>query len=369
MIPRRVTKDRKLSWRARVGYLSVATLLFAPACADIWGFDDLGNTAGGGSGGSTMMIQIGVGGASGGAGTGGSGVGGTGEPAGSGGRSGDGVGGVGAGGSAGPEGTGGVRGTGGASGVGGAIGVGGMTAVPGTGGVRGVGGTPGTGGSPGTGGKGTGGMGTGGMGTGGMGTGGAAGCGPTTCASGCCAAGRCITARTALQCGTNGAACAACGGCQLCSAAGACAIDPASNWIVRCGSAQLTVAPPTGATWDPAGVAGDGTAPDPFCQFEKPSGVLDATTGAATRTVNDSFTATWNQTVTAGNTTITAAELMSANVNAWRVWVGDTEFNGRATLACEVHPPLQAATLVGGQLTVTNLANCVSFSMALVCQP
>ncbi len=138
---------------------------------------------------------------------------------------------------------------------------------------------------------------------------------------------------------------------------------------MRCASAQLTVTPPTGTTWDPAGVAGDGTAPDPFCQFEKPAGVIDATTGAATRTINDSFTATWNQTVTAANTTITAADLMSPNAATWRVWVGDSEFNGRGTLACQVSPPLQAATLVAGQLTVTNVQNCVSFSLTLVCQP
>jgi hypothetical protein len=201
------------------------------------------------------------------------------------------------------------------------------------------------------------------------GTGGAAGCGPSTCQNGCCAAGRCITATTAQQCGTRGAVCTACGGCQLCAADGACAVDPASNWQVVCGSAQLTVAPPTGTTWDPAGVAGDGTAPDPFCQFEKPAGTIDNATGAATRTINDSFTATWNQVVTAGNTTITAAELMSTDTNAWRVWVGDSEFNGRGTLACQVRPPLQAAALLGGQLTATNLANCVSFTVTLVCRP
>ena len=161
----------------------------------------------------------------------------------------------------------------------------------------------------------------------------------------------------------------ACGACQLCGADGACTVDPASNWQVVCASAQLTTAPPTGATWDPAGVAGDGTAPDPFCQFEEPAGVIDATTGAATRTINDTFTATWNQVVTAGNTTITAAQLMSTDMNAWRVWVGDSEFNGRGTLACQVRPPLQAAALLGGQLTVANVQNCVSFTVNLVCRP
>ena len=97
--------------------------------------------------------------------------------------------------------------------------------------------------------------------------------------------------------------------------------------------------------------------------------MIDPATGAATRTVNDSFTATWNQTVTAGTTTITAADLMSANTNTWRVWVGDSEFNGRGTLACEVRPPLQASALLAGQSTAMNLQSCVSFTVTLVCQP
>ena len=104
-------------------------------------------------------------------------------------------------------------------------------------------------------------------------------------------------------------------------------------------------------------------------QFELPSGIIDANTGAATRTDNDSFTASWNQTVTAGNSTITAADLMSASANTWRVWVGDSEFNGRAPLACEVHPPLQASTLIDGQLTIMNVQNCVSLTLILGCQP
>jgi hypothetical protein len=238
-----------------------------------------------------------------------------------------------------------MTGTGGAT----VTGTGGAAGARGTGGVSGTGGLAGTGGA--------------------TGAGGAPACGPTNCANGCCAGTRCVTATSATQCGTNGGACAACGGCQLCGTNGACAVNPASNWMIQCGSAVLTTAPPTGTTWDPAGVAGDGTAPDPFCQFEKPARVIDANTGAATRTINDSFTATWNQTVTAGNTTITAADLMSASPDTWRVWVGDSEFNGLAPLACEVRPPLQASALIDGRLTVANVQNCVSLTLTLVCRP
>ena len=352
-------------------WLGVAALLGWAACADIWGFDELHNSQDAGAGGAPVIGS--EGGAGGLAGLGG----GAGVDA-SGGTAGQGPGGIGGtpltdAGSDGRDapGVGGQTGTGGArmidAGSDGrdAPGVGGRTAsggAPGTGGINGVGGAPGLGGRIGTGGA----PGAGGI----SGAGGApVVCGPSNCATGCCAAGRCITATSALQCGTGGGACMACGGCQICGANGACAISPTSNWAVRCASAQLTLLPPTGVTWDPAGVVGDGPAPDPFCQFERPAGVIDAATGAATRNVLDSFTAIWNQTVTPANAPVTAADLMSANTDAWRVWVGDTEFNGRGTLACQVRPPLQASALINGQLTVTNVQNCVSLTLTLVCQP
>jgi hypothetical protein len=371
-----------------------ASLCCLSACANIWGFDDLRTAPD--SGGVNVI-------APGGAGGGPAGTGGITTAGGAGGVIGDGAGGQGGSGKLGTGGSGGASrpdagvdaspdatdsglgghiGTGGTSGTGGVIGVGGTSGFggrTGTGGVIGVGGTSGVGGRVGTGGMtGTGGargvggaIGTGGArGVGGaMGTGGAPACGPTTCATGCCAAGRCITPTTAQQCGTRGAACVACGGCQQCGASGVCELSPTSKWVVQCASAQLTVLPPTGLTWDPAGVAGDGTAPDPFCQLERPSGVIDTTTGVVTRNVLDSFSATWNQTVTPASNPMTAAELMSADAATWRVWVGDNEFNGRGALACEVHPPLPASALVNGQFTVANLKNCVSFSMTLICQP
>lgn len=362
-------------WPTAIGYMALAVVLGTFGCADIWGFDELKNSSGGGSGGSTMIIQIGSGGTTGEIGTGGSGIGGAGAPGAGGGASSGGAGGRGTGGAAGAAGTGGVRGGGGASGMGGVTGAGGAAGMAGAGGVRGIGGAAGVGGAAGGAAPGVGGaIGTGGgPGAGGAvgagGTGGAASCGPSNCTNGCCAAGSCITATTAQQCGARGSVCTVCGGCQACGPGGACAIDPASNWMVRCASAALTTAPPTGATWDPAGVAGDGPAPDPFCQFERPAGVIDSATGAATRTINDSFTATWNQTVTAGTSTITAADLMSANAATWRVWVGDSEFTGRGTLACEVRPPLPATALLNGQLTVANVQNCVSLTLTLVCRP
>jgi hypothetical protein len=321
---------------------SAATLLCASACANIWGFDNLQDSVGGGGGAGVIAPASGGGGAAeatlGGApptaadATAGGGQDGSDNSAGQGGS-----------------------GTSDASGGATDATSGGMIDVAGTGGSSDGLGGPAESSSAGVGGAGDGAV--------------APGCGPSNCANGCCAGDRCITVTSAQQCGRGGGACSVCGGCQLCGPNGACTIDPASNWIVRCGSAELTVAPPTGATWDPDGNGGDGPEPDPFCQFELPSGIIDSNTGAATRTVNDSFAATWNQTITAGDSTITAADLMSASANNWRVWVGDSEFNGRAPLACEVHPPLQASALIDGQLTIMNVQNCVSLTLTLVCQP
>jgi hypothetical protein len=352
---RRNKRDRS-SWSGAAG-LGLAAILCVSSCADFWGFEDLRNSVDGGArgdggvifigGSGGRMSEIGSGGGSGGLGIGGGGMG------------------LGGGGT--PRGSGGLSGSGGASRTGGAPATGGATSMGGAGGLGGfqtTGGRSGTGGAGGRGGA----TATGGV-AGAMGSGGSGGCSPSNCSKGCCAMGRCVTATSAQQCGTGGGLCTACGGCQLCGPNGACMVDPTSNWIVRCASAELTVAPATGSTWDPIGVAGDGPEPDPFCQFEKPAGVIDNNTGAATRTVADSFTATWNQTVTAANTTITADELMSANADSWRVWVGDSELNGRGTLACQVRPPLQASTLVDGQLTITNVQNCVSLSLTFICQP
>jgi hypothetical protein len=67
--------------------------------------------------------------------------------------------------------------------------------------------------------------------------------------------------------------------------------------------------------------------------------------------------------------TISAQDLMSTNPNDWLIWVGDDEFNGMGTLACEIQPPMQQSWLMNGGFTVQNVANCVSVTIGLTCQP
>src|SRR6185312_6712516 len=270
---------------------------------------------------------------------------------------------------------GGTTGTGGATASGGATGTGG---APATGGAMGTGGMTDTGGAIGTGGiLGTGGViGTGGLlGTGGVtGTGGISPppCGPGNC-SGCCSStGQCIHSTSARQCGNNGAACVACGGCQMCGN-GACAINPSSQWTIVAQSATVNMTAPGGGTWDP--VKGDegGPEPDLFCEYENPANDVSPTTAGVTFTVNDVFTATWDQTITPQGVTVSAQALM-ASKPAWRIWVGDEDCvnpNNCGTLgqiACSYQQTISADALAAGELTISNFQSCLSIQLQLVCQ-
>jgi hypothetical protein len=348
------------------------------------GFGGTIASSGGATGSGGMIAGGGTTGSGGTSATGGApGTGGAGASTGSGGTPGTG----------GTIGGGGTTGTGGAPGTGGAIGTGGMPnaggttgsgGTPGTGGVMTTGGTTGTGGAPGTGGTtgaggtiGTGGiMATGGTtGTGGIvGTGGSGppACGPGNC-SGCCSAdGQCIHNTGPRQCGNNGSACVACGGCQMC-ANGACAINPSSQWTIVAQSATVSMTPPGAATWDPSKGDEGGSAPDLFCEYENPFGDVSATTAGVTDTVTDVFTANWDQTITPAGVTVSAQALMVSKP-AWRIWVGDEDCinpNNCGTLgqiACSYQQSISASALESGQLTISNFQNCVSIQLQLVCQ-
>ena len=260
----------------------------------------------------------------------------------------------------------------GAAGAGGAA-TGGDSGSAGAAGSQGTAGT--SGGQGGAGSSGAAGS-AGGSGSGGAGgTGGAAGspppaCSSKTCPHGCCdSGGRCVTNRSVNQCGNGGAACSACGGCQLCSGAGTCDIDPSSTWRVVCGQATIAMTQPNGANWDPRMGAVGGTEPDPFCEFEMPAGSL--TNAKVSPTVTDSFSPVWNYDVTPNSQPIKAADLMST-AKTWRLWVGDDDgCNGHGCAGqeiCAINQPLAASVLKAGQLTEKNIASCTSLTVSFVCQ-
>ncbi len=308
-----------------------------------------GGTLAGGTGGSIAATggsggeRPGTGGA-----TGGTGVA-TGGTAGSSSSTG---GAVGAGGTAGADATGGGAGQG-AGGAGGG-GEGGSGGVAGSGGVQGSGGAGGLGGSGGAGGQ-----------------GGSAGhCTAMNC-TGCCANNVCVKSVSAQQCGARGAACMACGPCQTCSMAGACAIDPGSQWTIAAAGAQVAMSPPIGGTWDPYRGDEGGPAPDLFCEFENPSGDVTPTTAGVTTTIVDAYTASWNQTITPAGVTISASALMAAKP-AWRIWVGDedcsrTNVCNSGQIVCAYQQPFTAAQLTSGSASITNLQSCTSLDLTLIC--
>jgi hypothetical protein len=242
-------------------------------------------------------------------------------------------------------------------------------------GVAGTFGTAGTsGGVAGTGVGGTSGPGTGGRGgnpDGGPvdgGDGGITPCTPTNCADGCCSGNTCVRARTAKLCGANGATCAPCGGCQICSM-GMCRVDGASRWTIVAASAQL----PTfmsGRAWDRLNGEVGGSAPDPFCEYENPAGQVSTTTAGVTDTINDTFNPTWNQTITPVGATVAASTLMSNNPT-WQVWVGDDDGCNSAgcfaDVACTIRQPITEAQLRAGQLVITNHQSCNSVTLNFVC--
>jgi hypothetical protein len=278
-------------------------------------------------------------------------------------------------------------GTGGtAAGTGG--GAGGTSLTGGTGGASATGGAAGSGtagaaGAAMTGAGGAAGLGTGGMGGGAAGMTGAAGargaggsggiagrCGPTTC-NGCCAGTVCVPIPNAQQCGSKGAACTVCGGCELCSTAGKCAIDPGSQWTIVADSVQVTTLAPNGGFWDPAKGDEGGAAPDLFCEYENPANDVSPTTAGVTATVVDVYSAAWNTTITPAGVTVSASALMAAKP-AWRIWVGDEDCSkpkvcGQGQIACSYQQPITAGALTSGGLSITNYQNCQALNLSFTC--
>jgi Collagen triple helix repeat (20 copies) len=253
-----------------------------------------------------------------------------------------------------------VTGTAGALGTAGILGTAGVLGTAGTLGIAGTSGGAGTNGTAGT--------------QGAAGTSGAAGttppvCGPGTCPNGCCANGKCVDGTTKQSCGTKGVACATCGACQLCTEAGVCDVNPSSDWSVVCGSASVAMTTPGGAAWDPhAGQIG-GVEPDPFCQFEMPSGSDNGAANGVTTNVIDSYAPVWNATVTATGKTVKASDLMSTSTSkGWRLWVGDADSCCTAQEICEITQPLPVSALNTGTLTRQNVGSCTSLTVKFVCQ-
>jgi hypothetical protein len=259
------------------------------------------------------------------------------------------------------------------AGTAGTTGSGGTTGNPGTAGSTGgaAGDTVGTAGAGGSAGV-TGNGGRGGFAGNGLaghgGTGGTIPCNSSTCSNGCCKdATTCIRMRSAMQCGSNGAACSPCGGCQICSGSGQCQIDPMSRWTIIAESAQLKP-----STWDRSSGQIGGSLPDPFCEYENPAGQVSTTTAGVTDTVVDTLNPTWNQVISPANMTVSASTLM-ANNPTWQIWVGDDDGCSTpsclADVACSIRQPITAGQLMAGKAVFVSQQMCNSVTIDFVCKP
>ncbi len=165
-------------------------------------------------------------------------------------------------------------------------------------------------------------------------------------------------------------ACSACGKCLLCNTSGVCDVDPSSTWDVVCGQATIAQTQPNGATWDPHTPGPDGTAPDPFCQFEMPANTTNPNLGKSSPTLPDTFSPVWNADVTPSGNPIKASDLMSS-AKTWRLWIGDDDgCTARGCVGqelCEIDQPLTAGALINGQVVRQNLGSCLSMTVKFVC--
>jgi hypothetical protein len=309
-----------------------------------------GTTGGGGTAGSSSATG-GTGAGIGSTGTAGSSAAGTPGQAGASGGGNTGTAGAATGGSTGVAGnTGGTGGTGGVvatGGTGGVAATGGTGGVVATGGTGGIAATGGTGGSP------------------------VPTCGPSNCFNGCCNGNQCVRTRTQMLCGNGGAACKACGPCEMCTTSFTCDIDPTSDWTIVAVSTEVESSPPRGGEWDPKSGAVGGSNPDLFCQFEMPPHMVNTDTAGVTDTIKDVTSATWNQVITPAGKFVKASELTTTS-KPWRIWVGDDDGCGLqgcvGETICEIDPPLSMSVLRAGELTKNNYMSCKSLDLKFVCQ-
>lgn len=113
--------------------------------------------------------------------------------------------------------------------------------------------------------------------------------------SGCCDSSGCEGGGADSACGSGGAACTVCGTNQTC-ASGACIVAPNSQWDIVAVSAQLSATDANGNSWDPFGGL-----PDGYMYVEAGGNAEPMVTGQS-KTICDTLSPSWNQTILSGVT-------------------------------------------------------------------
>jgi hypothetical protein len=119
-----------------------------------------------------------------------------------------------------------------------------------------------------------------------------------------------------------------------------------------------------GTAWDLPGQPFGGKLPDPFAQFEMPTGSAIGWT----TTLIDTTMPVWNELLEPANTALTASDLLPGG-QPWRVWIGDEDAGGFGEVMCDVNGPVTAADFLAGGFTRTKVSSCQTVSIALACVP
>jgi hypothetical protein len=159
--------------------------------------------------------------------------------------------------------------------------------------------------------------------------------------------------------GGAGGGCGACPACTRCTN-GACSLDPASLWKVRCVGAVIAQTKPNGDPWDQG--FGSATAPDPQCAFW-----LGNALASETSVLSNTFTPMWNESITP--TSRFAASLLSSQAMPWSIRVVDDDLPGGYETICSVSPALDAAVFTSGSGTFAPTGGCTSLEIGLECVP
>ncbi len=180
-------------------------------------------------------------------------------------------------------------------------------------------------------------------------------CDATSCPFGCCVGDQCFLGTTTAACGIGGEQCETCNPCYQCGvSSGDCELDPDSKWAIVCIDATITTTN-GGTSWDV-----DGSAPDPYCGWESPTG----TPVTRTATQSDTRFPVWDQQAANG---ISASTLLSGG-GAWSLFVYDEDV-GANDFICGVTGPMPESAFALGGFTDTNNAGCTSWEVDLTCMP
>jgi len=137
---------------------------------------------------------------------------------------------------------------------------------------------------------------------------------------------------------------------------GACTVDPASLWKVRCVDADIAQTKPGGEPWD-QGIASL-AAPDPVCAFW-----LGSSVAAQTSILSNTFAPAWNESITP--TSRFSASLLSSQATPWSIRVSDDDQIG-AEIICSVSPVLDAAAFSSGGASFS-AGSCATLEIGLEC--